>query len=228
MAQSTSGNGHAQAPTVFLLRRSRHALGCKVITERSIAVGSREEETFKLIAGADAFIAFISGAYAGDAKKCSQLAQAIQGERSFAARRTIAFLILDADGRLHWQQTVLPDVVKFCPDPAALDCQDTYGLAPGDVKDAELNRKIDSLAEQLRNMLAMGPGSGRPLPPRPTEFDELKLSFRRNFDRCVERIDVLSARKDLHDQLHNLQIESTYPSPRSSRGMISTGTRRSW
>jgi hypothetical protein len=48
-------------------------------------------------------------------------------------------------------------------------------------------------------------------PEEALEFELLKKAFKVDFQRCVGQINLLTARKDLHDQLHELQLKFFRP-----------------
>jgi TIR domain-containing protein len=69
---------------------------------------------------------------------------------------------------------------------------------------------VNGPAEPANGVAA--PVNGASAPPNGTladtlEFEVLKRSFKDDFQKCVTQIKLLSARKDLHDQLHELQFK---------------------
>jgi hypothetical protein len=156
---SYSPNDEKFVKDILESTRFRTIVGCKVVDEKNVSVGSREEQTTRLIIGADLFIAFISGAYSSDSTMYQQLDKAIQSVKngaSFTRLQQVVFLVLDADGEVWWgTRKTQTDITSWCPDPTELNCANALGTGPDEV--AAMTSKIESLASQIREVLNRKP-----------------------------------------------------------------------
>jgi hypothetical protein len=103
-----------------------------------------------------------------------------------------------------------------------------YPLDPDDKRFRDELEKVVAAAQSV--LTALGekarkperPQGNPPLPPpappppgggteETREFELLKQAFKEDFQRCGAQIKLLSARKDFHDQLHELQLKFFVP-----------------
>jgi hypothetical protein len=168
---SYSPDGEKFVTDILESTQFRKIIGCKIVQEKNVSVGSKVEQITKLISGADLFIAFISRDYSSDAMKSWQLDQAIQSiinGSSFVKLQQVVFLVLDADGETWWgRRKTQADITRWCPDPAELNCVDEWGSAPDKVGSAEMTSKIESLANQIKEAL-----KSRQPPPIESDIDD--------------------------------------------------------
>jgi hypothetical protein len=137
----------------------RKILACKIwdYVDAPVSIGGLRHGLEKRVSDSDAILAFISGDYSSSASSLFEfdLAVRLVTERPPASRLVeMAFLVLDADGAAWWEdRRRRPDMQARWPDPVWLDCSNELGTAPGDVTTADLTRRVNSLAEQLRARL---------------------------------------------------------------------------